>query len=194
MNENTKLAHYLANLCLLSYKNEILSDDDYIFIQRKNCCCILKEDQDYIYCAFRGTDELKDLETYFDYNQCEDICNQVCHYLKNRNKQIILTGHSIGGLIAQICSNKLTYFDDEGLCKSLVYKIVTFGSPKSKMLILPLYERWINGKDVIADLPFNILNNGQLYFLRRHKWKFWRNDHSIKSYIKNIKEYRDEYD
>jgi hypothetical protein len=181
------LALRLAKLCAASYQNS-RKCGDHIFLQSGHSCCIIVEDEDSIYCAFRGTDEGKDLNTYFDYKKCDSICFLVCKYLETTNKHIYLSGHSIGGLIAQICSTKLCYFNNQGLSCSLVTKIVTFGSPKCKLLVLAPHDKWVNGNDVIADLPFNTINNGQLYFLRRHRWKFWRNSHSIKSYIKNLQE------
>jgi hypothetical protein len=181
MENNKKIALKMAKLCKEAYKN-CSSLSSFTLIRVKNHVCFIVEDKENVYCVFRGTDEFTDLGVYFDYPKCFQICELVYNFVVSRDRKVYLGGHSMGGLIALIAS---TFFGDE----DRVEKIVTFGSPKCKFLIKFPHDNWIHRKDFVADLPIDITHSGNVFVLTNHPWKFWRNNHSIKSYIINILEY-----
>lgn len=183
MGNEKEFALKMAKLCKESYKN-CISLSNYTLIRAENHICLIVEEEDSLYCVFRGTDELSDLALYFNYSKCYPLCERVYDFIISRNRKVYLVGHSIGGLIALITS---TFFGDQA--GDGIEKIVTFGSPKCKFLIKFPHDNWIHKKDIVADLPIDITTSGNVYIVTNHPWKFWRNNHSIKSYIINISEY-----
>ncbi|MCM8532368.1 MAG: lipase family protein [Lentisphaeraceae bacterium] len=83
-----------------------------------------------------------------------------------RDKDVIFSGHSLGGAIAQILSTKLS-------CHSLI----TFGAPKvgkglSKLPESVDYRRYVNCSDAVPLLPPNLTgfdHSGKVCFIDHHQ-------------------------
>lgn len=185
-------------------------------------CTIYFNDKDIII-AFAGTDDFADViedikfikvktdygkihkgfnDAYFD---LEIFVQGVLHHLySNKEKNIYITGHSLGGAIALLCSINFVY-------RNMIKRVVTFGCPRvgnrtwkrvyNKTSNFPT-TRYVHGNDIVTKVPSIFYYHvGKLKHIKRKKklknrWGFIRDffarkiksatDHKIDNYIKNF--------
>jgi hypothetical protein len=172
-----------VKLCRYSYTNWF--QHQCVVFKSDNLIAFIYEKHDKIYMIFRGTDDIKDLYMllFCDLNKNKKLlkfCKEVAEYCNHKNKYIVSTGHSFGGVLAQkaaeFVSNKT--------------RLIIFGCPLFfKLNYIRKKDVWVNKKDIIALYGTKCLNNQktyQLYFLDNTK-TLLINQHSIKSYEKFLK-------
>ena len=126
------------------------------------------------------------------YKQIRDIIHVIVK--SNNRSEIIVTGHSLGGAIACLCSVDINYcFPDKFI------SCVTFGSPRvgnkafadSFNKRVPNSWRYVNGDDIVPKVPMVIMfyyhvdklvNIGKKKFYKILSWE----DHEPERYLKNI--------
>ena len=158
--------------------------------------------QDSIF-AFRGTDEpldaLRDIRIFPLWTRELGFCpagflkaskrlvnkvTSVCLEQDIDHKNIVLTGHSLGGAVAMILGALMTR--DEIPPK----EIVTFGAPRCgrlKILDGVPVTQYRNGKDVVPLVPPLMRRHDKLLELGR-PGSSWIKDHYVINYVKMNKE------
>jgi len=86
--------------------------------------------------------------------EVDDIWPVLEEQLKNNNKNLWFTGHSLGGAMATICAGRCALSHIE----STPEQIYTFGSPrvgnKSYINFITIeHIRWVNNNDIVARVP-----------------------------------------
>lgn len=110
---------------------------------------------DSLVIAVRGSDDFEDWKKNFGLDFDNELLGRILSYIEISGfqfKKIYLTGHSRGGVIAQMIAFKLLQL---GLCK--VQAVVTFGSPRikhpKKHKGLYKHYRYVNGSDSVPKTP-----------------------------------------
>ncbi|MEH2167881.1 MAG: dynamin family protein [Nostoc sp.] len=141
------------------------------------------KDNKYITIAFRGSENIVDWVTNFQFTQAEDFIGQgmvhsgfanlVDKYYSeieklieikknNKNLRLFLTGHSLGGAIAILMATRFS--------PSIVEAVYTYGAPRVGDQVFvssyqPIHYRVEYGNDIVPHLPINhhvirlVLNN-----------------------------------
>jgi triacylglycerol lipase len=165
---------FLIKLCI-TLCDQTYTTSSFYFENRNQC----------LYFAFSGTSNLKDIA--YDLTFCKKVIpydnnstdirvhggfltkyknefRYMCHTKIKENdniKDIVITGHSLGGAIATLCAVDLQYnFNNKNIT------CVTFGSPRvgnqaftdSYIKRVPDTYRIVNGNDLITHLPFKFLD------------------------------------
>ncbi|MBR8837491.1 MAG: dynamin family protein [Stigonema ocellatum SAG 48.90 = DSM 106950] len=150
------------------------------------------QDNKYITIAFRGSENIVDWLTNFQFIQAENFIGQgmvhsgftnlVDDYyseiekiieIKNNNKnlRLLLTGHSLGGAIAILMATRFS--------PSIVEAVYTYGAPRVGDEVFvksykPLHYRVEYGNDIVPHLPLNynvirlFVNNGSIPIEYQH--------------------------
>ncbi len=172
------------NYCLY-LSNYVYYDNDNIISNKEyDTQLLITINNNSLYICFRGSSSLKDWIVNLDLNltKCtknnksykihngfnnqytsvkNDIINKISHLLNIYNiNNIVITGHSLGGAIATVCS--LDLIDNPLLFNKTVY-CVTFGCPRvGNKDFINLYNsydikthRIVTKGDPIVKLPFN---------------------------------------
>ncbi len=154
-------------------------------IDKTDFQAILLKQNDIWMVAFRGTRSLNNWITDFDVEKnkeglhkgfiyaTESLLPQIIPIIKD--KQVILTGHSLGAAMSAIAGIRL-----KDICN--IKEIVNFGQPRignqSAVDLLKgiKWTRFKNGKDLVVDVPLEILdfkNGGTEVNLPQIKIPFW---------------------
>jgi len=210
--------------CKQSYKKHPkLKGYDCRKINIKNDSCTIYFNDDNIIISFAGTNDMLDvledikfIKTKTKYGKVHKGFNDVyldleiyvqgvLHNLySNKPKSIYITGHSLGGAVALLCSINFVY-------RNMVKKVVTFGCPrvgdrKWKTIYNKTTKfttiRYVHGGDIITKIPklFYYHVGEYKHIPRKTKtknyWGFIRDffvrkvnnikDHDINNYIKDF--------
>lgn len=217
----------------LSNVNKCLENKELFLSSDKDCQVYCCDNKGYITIVFRGTDsimdvcaELNSLKTKFKlfnidknlpyvhsgiYEQFKSVMDDLITWICNRHKKnnvvsITLTGHSLGGALATLCSVYFGYF-----FYNVKINCITFGSPRvgDKRFgfyyrrIINISKRFVNNKDPITTIPpiFRFTHVSKPLYIGKiyNKSRFYRflyslrlsriNDHTINNYIESIKKY-----
>ena len=189
-------AAILADFCNLAYFEPIFiqrqlaergySSFKWIGSQNSDTQVFLTQKEGYQIICFRGTESLKDIITdlrvnktdAFDgkgkvhsgfHNAVDDVYKKIEQAI-NINRKIIVTGHSLGGALAQLMAYRLA------VNKYQVSGIYTYGSPRvgnsefkteyDARLAKKTYLH-INNKDLVTSIPFEILGYRHLGAIER---------------------------
>lgn len=210
-----ELALIMAKLCKLSYRTDVrnkakeLGFFNSVLFRHLNCECLVFENEFDVVCAFRGTDDFKDVLSAFEFatvneselglihrgfkKECDKIYVDIFMYItRDPVKNVWMTGHSLGGALALLCSARLISDNKEILFK----KCVTFGAPRVgyKCFVTKFadlrHDRWVIRTDPIPTMPqiTGYKHHGSLYCVNSKKcaWTFSKR-HSINAYINCIK-------
>lgn len=107
--------------------------------------------------------------------------------------QLVCTGHSLGGALAQLCALDIQY--NLGVAP----EVVTFGGPRvgnaafveSYTRRIPHTTRYVNGRDLVPHLPPWLLGyrhtGPEVCLRRRWGWRVgWVTDHSLERYGEGV--------
>lgn len=162
-------------------KNQGIQNEGYVDDKGVSVSALFYTDETRAVIAVRGTQETKDFEIDADalqvkpdygikgevhkgfYTQLDKIISapefvEFLRVTKNANKELYVTGHSLGGAVATILA---AYFFEQGF-KPLLY---TFGSPRVGNTVFTQYYndkfthfRHVNDFDIIPVLPGRVLD------------------------------------
>jgi len=178
------------------------------FFKKNNLFFILVEEDDKLYISIRGSNDKQDWLTNFNVKKelYDDVyfhagflkeAMMIHNVLINQNlqdKNIIFTGHSLGGALAAI-----TAYLQQKKYKN-VEKVITFGQPrftnqkgaKKVNKVLKKYIRYINNIDIVPDMPLLQLGyrhaGKEVYITEKGKIKnnfpkFFKTIDKAKSYL-----------
>ena len=144
--------------------------------------------EDVTLVVFRGTLGIKNWESDLDafmthdgfHRGFWDIWTQVSEFVKDHTfaKEVVLTGHSLGGAMAAIAATQL-----KDTC--VIKHLVTFGQPRfgnhnaTNMIdhgAIQKYSRYINGDDIVPTVPlrhFGFIGVGDVIELPTTKHNWW---------------------
>lgn len=208
-----------AQMCALTYEhvektvkvNETFFETMVFGVE--NAAGIVFENDRFVIIAFRGTDDVKDMCSDIriapspfknagmvhsgflsEYQKVKPVVESV---VLGTRKQIIFTGHSLGGSIAYLAA--CDFIDQRPLV------VVTFGMPRTaayQFIINPLFShltvlRWINSRDAVVRLPsLRFTHCGSARTLDDERGKLARlfhrrAYHKIKHYVKALENKKD---
>ena len=179
----------LAEACSKCYGDAQIEGFKSRVIVNGNHRCVIYYNRFSLIIAFAGTDEWEDVmddikiskfETDYGkihsgfllaWNDLSKFVSKTLHKFDLTNKEIFITGHSLGGAIALLCAVNILY-------KILVERVVTFGCPRVgnkawmnayKSLTFHKTIRYVNNQDVITRVPiFNYYHVGITKYFDRH--------------------------
>lgn len=216
--------------------NSIYEIENFKFFDYKDTQALAFISNDKLFICFRGTEPTKfsDISADLKAWQLQDskyktgkvhagfkaaldvIWPIMLNYLEKNisNKEVIVTGHSLGAALATLCANRLS--KDFKVTNISLY---TFGSPRvgdkrwASNFIVPAY-RFVNNNDIVTTVPGDVLFDhiGNLVYINyygfiremtswqrtKDKWRgFWNaikrfegvdffNDHSMKHYLTKV--------
>ena len=168
--------YFFADVSALAYhdgtkaKREVekLGFEKYIFLENKGAQCHVFENDNHIIVAFRGTepDEFSDIKADLLALKRKSRTEGQVHLgfkleirklwsnlepwlLKNKNKKLWITGHSLGGALATICASRL---------EERSPTVFTYGSPRvgCKEFVKGMdvkHHRVVNNNDIVPSVP-----------------------------------------
>ena len=202
------------------------------FLENDGAQCHVFWDKETIVLAFRGTepDELSDVLA--DLNaiprgamthgwvhsgfrgELDKLWENIVEIVNvNKEKQIYITGHSLGAAMATLATSRIEEF-------RTVVQLTTFGSPRVgtrkfvKNISTP-HMRFVNNNDIVTKVPLFIMgykHSGVLQYINfygnirkltpwqaiKDKWRGWRSglldgvsDHGMGNYVKCLEQYND---
>jgi hypothetical protein len=200
-----------AKLSSLAYSGETeneLVDEKVVVIEKDNAKCLISNHSEKMYIAIAGTDDPFDVLSDFEFQHViDESTNERVHMgfkneadklfqkineeiLKQNVKQLVLTGHSLGGAICIIIAARF-----QKLMPELVCRLITFGSPRvgTKSFVKQIkyqHTRVVCSRDPITHLPPNLFgfkHHGTLMTLKPNTFLSIK-QHSINTYINALKE------
>jgi len=220
----------LAKACLESYKEKIMPNLEGFecdIITKGNDRCLIFYNEKDVVVVFTGSNDLEDWWTNVQFIKQETLYGKIhngfweawldlrsltrtaLERVNAKDKNIYVTGHSLGGALACL-------FSVDSFYSAWIKRLVTFGQPrvgnwtwkgKFKTLMGPREcVRYINNQDTVTKIPsFFFFHVGRPVYFDKHgrktikkpwSWKFiirkikGINDHSMRTYFQLLDDHR----